>query len=193
MHALDAIAARRSIRRFTDRPVPRERIDRILIAATQAPSGKNRQPWRFIVLTGPARIRLADLVDHSCGLIRAQGGDVGSAPSSARIIRSAPVVVVVFETKLPSEWMEFEQGARLVDTQSIGAAIENMCLAATDLGLGSLWIADVLYAETEITDWLAKDGERLISAVALGEADEAPAARPRRPVADVSEWIANAP
>jgi nitroreductase len=185
---LDAIAARRSIRRFADRPLDRETIERILTAAIQAPSGKNRQPWRFVVLTDDARTHLADLMDRSCESIRAQGGDVGSAPASAKIVRAAPAVVVVFETKLPEEWMEFEDGARLVDAQSVGAAIENMCLAATDLGLGSLWIADVFYAEDPIMNWLADDGERLISAVALGEADEAPAPRPRRPLADVSEW-----
>lgn len=52
MDISQAISQRRSIRRFEDKPVPRELIEKILYAATLAPSGKNAQPWRFIVLEG---------------------------------------------------------------------------------------------------------------------------------------------
>jgi nitroreductase len=59
---LDAIASRRSVRAFLPDPVPRETIERILTAATRAPSGTNMQPWRVRVLTGAARDRLAKAV-----------------------------------------------------------------------------------------------------------------------------------
>lgn len=55
---LSAIQNRRSIRRFSDRPVPRELVEEVLLAGTQAPSSKNRQPWRFIVAAGEEKERL---------------------------------------------------------------------------------------------------------------------------------------
>jgi nitroreductase len=52
METMEAISRRRSIRRFTDAPVPRELVEKVLAAEILAPSAKNRQPWRFIVLEG---------------------------------------------------------------------------------------------------------------------------------------------
>lgn len=57
---LSAIETRRSIRRFLDRPVPREMIEEILLAGTLAPSSKNRQPWRFIVTAGEEKAGILD-------------------------------------------------------------------------------------------------------------------------------------
>ncbi|MBX7251640.1 MAG: nitroreductase family protein, partial [Candidatus Promineofilum sp.] len=57
---LELLLSRRSIRRYTGQPIPPEIIDRLLTAATQAPSAHNRQPWRFVVMTdGATRARLA--------------------------------------------------------------------------------------------------------------------------------------
>ena len=52
---LDAIAARRSIRKFKNTPVPRHIIEEIIKAGALAPSSKNRQPWHFVVTTGKAK------------------------------------------------------------------------------------------------------------------------------------------
>jgi len=188
MNTLEAIAARRSIRRFKPNDLDRATIEKLLTAAIQAPSGKNRQPWHWIVLTGDARTHLADLIDQGCDAARVQGVQTGSAPASATIIRQAPVTIMVFETALPEDWKAFESGARLVDVQSIGAAIQDICLAATDLGLGSLWICDVLYAEDAITQWLGGIGERMVAAISLGVPDESPAPRSRKPLTEVVEW-----
>jgi len=188
MNTLDAIAGRRSIRRFKPDELDRLTIEKLLTAAIQAPSGKNRQPWHWIVLTGEGRTHLADLIDQSCEAIRVEGGQTGSAPASAAVIRQAPVTIMAFETEIPPDWKAFEEGARLVDAQSIGAAIQNICLAATDLGLGSLWIGDVLYAESAITQWLGERGERMIAAISIGLPDESPETRSRKPLAEVVEW-----
>ena len=60
-NTFDLIHTRRSIRRYLDRPVPPELIDRLLEAATWAPSSHNRQPWRFAVITTQdVKVRLAD-------------------------------------------------------------------------------------------------------------------------------------
>jgi len=76
----------------------------------------------------------------------------------------------------------------LVNTQSIGAAIQNMLLAAEAAGLGTLWICDVLVAEDELAAWLGRTDE-LVAAVAVGYADEAPPARPRKSWREVTDWL----
>ena len=68
-----------------------------------------------------------------------------------------------------------------------GAAIENMTLAATELGLGSLWICDTYFAYDELTEWLG-DAGALYVALAVGYADENPAPRPRKDISCVTEW-----
>jgi nitroreductase len=188
MDTFDAIAGRRSIRRFSRRPIPREQIERLLVAATQAPSGKNLQPWRFAVLRGAPKTEMVDTLLGAVRGIRDAGMDVGSAPWSARIMHEAPAVVVVLARPVPEEMKRFEEGMVRVNLQSIGAAIQNLCLAATATGLGSLWIADVLYGGPAIETLLAEPGETLVAAVALGFPEEEPPARPRRPLEETVEW-----
>jgi nitroreductase len=188
METMEAIALRRSIRRFDRRPISRQQVEEVLRAATLAPSGKNAQPWRFVVLSGTAKGDLIAKMRVAVRGVRDAGGDVGSAPWTARIMREAPVLVVVFTPPVPPEFEEWGELATRVDLQSVGAAIQNLCLAATDSGLGSLWIADVFYDVGRIEEDLARPGERLVAAVALGRPAEDPPARPRRSVADVTEW-----
>ena len=79
----------------------------------------------------------------------------------------------------------------LVMLQSTGAAIQDMLLAATDLGIGSLWICDVLYARCEVLEWLGHPDDTLVAAVTLGYVSgEVPGPRPRRPWQEVTEWPA---
>jgi len=74
------------------------------------------------------------------------------------------------------------------DTQSIGAAVQNMLIAAQDLGLGTLWMGDVWSAYRQLEAWLEEPGE-LVAAVALGFAAEQPPPRPRRPLSEVVRWL----
>jgi nitroreductase len=99
----------------------------------------------------------------------------------------APLTVFVFnpDGKRPNLVHSVEQMLMdVVDIQSIGAAIQNMLLAAQDLGLGSLWICDVFSAYEELCDWLGEKGE-MIAAIALGYAAEEPRPRPRKPLSEV--------
>jgi nitroreductase len=191
MNTIEAIAARRSIRRFKDTPVPDEMIRTILTAATQAPSGKNRQPWRFIVIKGESRSEMVRIMRTGIEQAKAEGENPGSSEWSACVMEQAPVTIFVFNPEGDPPWMHHSVGQLfddVVDVQSIGAAIQNMLLAAQDLGLGSLWICDVFYAYRELAAWLGETGE-LIAAVSFGYADEAPAARRRRPVDEVVRWL----
>lgn len=189
MKLSEAILKRKSIRAYESRPVPREMIEQVLEAATLAPSGKNAQPWEFIVLEGPAKEKLADLIIAGAEQVEAMGYSSGSAKNSARIIIEAPMAVMVYNPrqKQGAEQTEFQRIMWSVDTQSVGAAIQNMLLKATELGLGSLWICDVFFAREQISAWLGRDDE-MIAAVTLGWPAEEPAARPRKPWQEITRW-----
>ena len=192
MEITEAITARRSIRKFSDRPVTEETVNAVLAAATLAPSGKNRQPWRFVVVTGDEkraqmiRVMRAGIVDT-----KARGMETGSAIMTARVMEHAPVTIFVFNPEGSRPWTPHTVGQMFleaVDTQSIGAAIQNMLLAAQGMGLGTLWMCDVWSAYHQLSAWMGESGE-LIAAVALGYPDEQPAARPRRPLSEVVRWF----
>jgi F420 biosynthesis protein FbiB-like protein len=191
MKTLDAIAARRSIRRFKSDPIPDEDIQTILTAAIQAPSAKNRQPWRFVVVKGDKRADMVRVMRAGIADARAQGEDLGSSVGSANIMEQAPVTVFIFSPDGIAPWLahSIEQMFNdVLNIQSIGAAIQNMLLAALDLGLGSLWICDVFYAYDGLCEWLGEKGQ-MIAAVSFGYPDESPPARPRKPLDEVVKWV----
>jgi nitroreductase len=191
MDVLTAIAARRSIRAFKPTSVSDEALQAILTAATQAPSGKNRQPWRFVVVREDHRAEMVRILRAGIEAAKAQEIDHGSSENTAAIMEQAPLTVFVFNP----DGLGLEEGRsphqvlrEAVDVQSVGAAIQNMLLAALALGLGSLWICDVYYAYEELQRWLGEPGQ-LVAAVSFGYPDESPAARPRRSVAQVTRTL----
>lgn len=187
METQAAIAGRRSIRRFHDKPVPRELIERVLEAAVQAPSGKNSQPWRFVVVTEKKRAAMLEVLRAGIRKCAAQGIPLGSSENTAAIMEQAPATIFVFNAAS----LHYQPGAEwqgVVDTQSIGAAIENLLLSAHDQGLGTLWICDVFYAYEELRAWLGRE-EQLIAAISLGYPAEAPSARPRKSAAEITCWL----
>lgn len=187
MTVSEAILARRSIRRFKTTPVPPDVIEKVLAVAIQAPSGKNRQPWRFVVLQGASKTKMLQLMAEGMEERRERGIALGSAEYSHAIMCQAPAVVLVFNAEATIEHEAPYRYQWLVDVQSIGGAIQTMLLAAEELGLGSLWVCDIFQADKRIQEWLGRSDE-LIAAVALGHKYEAPEARPRKSVAEVAEW-----
>ncbi len=192
METQEAIAARRSVRKYTDRPVTEEMVSAVLAAAILAPSGKNRQPWRFVVVVdAEKRAQMIRVMREGIADTKARGMETGSAIMTARVMQHAPVTIFVFNPEGVHPWTSHSVGQtflEMVDTQSIGAAIQNMLLAAQDLGLGTLWMCDVWSAYRQLSAWLGETGQ-LVAAVALGYPDEQPAARPRRPLSEVVRWL----
>lgn len=193
---IQAITDRRSIRKYKTASVPQAAIEEIIKAGALAPSSKNRQPWKFVVVTGETKIEALAAMERGLGREAADP----LLPESARfrkgaeytlnIMRQAPVVIFIMNTlgaDLHVPLTAEERVYELCNAQSIGAAVENMSLEATALGLGSLWICDTYFAYRELCDWLDAEGE-LMAAMAIGYADEAPTARPRRDLRDIVEW-----
>jgi nitroreductase len=190
MDVLEAIAQRRSIRKFKNTPIPKDVLLKILETGTQAPSGKNAQPWRFIVVQEDKRAAMARVMREGIADLKAQGLDTGSAEWTVKVMEQAPVTVFVFNAEVeglnptkPIPALTWE----LVNVQSIGAAIQNMLLAAQAQGIGSLWIGDIFMAYRELCEWLGQSHE-LVAAVSFGYPAEQPSARPRKSVDEVTTW-----
>ncbi|MBC7221288.1 nitroreductase family protein [Candidatus Bipolaricaulota bacterium] len=109
---LQVIMKRRSVRKFTGEPVPREKIITALKAAMAAPSGMNRQPWSFVVVTNKETV---------AALCQAHG--------HAAFGVNAGAVILPFGKKVGEKWFD----------QDMAAATENLLIALANLGLGATW------------------------------------------------------
>ena len=193
---MNAIEQRRSIRKYKDDPVSQELITELVQAARLAPSAKNRQPWKFIVFTGAKKDKLLDTMQtgiENTEKVLSQTGDASGIPdakNTLRIMRQAPVIIIVMNPDGSSPYQPATADVRtteICDTLSIGAAVQNLLLAAQEKGLGTLWIANTLYAYDELCEFIGEKGQ-LAGAVALGYPDEAPNPRPRKPLESILEF-----
>lgn len=190
MDVRKAIESRRSIRRFKPDALPNETIEAILDAARLAPSGKNTQPWRFVVVQGSEKEKMSECLQAGLKATKEQGVPTGSAEYTFRIMRNAPAVVFVFTAKdtVPlTEQTVMDRIFDIVDIQSIGGAIQSMLLRAMELNVGSLWICDTFAAYDQLCEWLGRKS-LLVAAVALGYPDEDPGPRPRQTLNELTEW-----
>ncbi len=187
METIKAIEQRRSIRKFENKMIRKEIIEKLLGLATKAPSGKNRQPWRFVVLQDKKKDELVNVMTNFVGFHKKQGSDLGSCELSVNSINEAPIVILVFNAFSNIE-EDYNHYRLLTDTQSIGAAVQTMILAAQDFGLGTLWICDIFYCDNEICSWLNRKDE-LVAAIAIGYPNQSPYPRPRKSVSEVTEWM----
>jgi nitroreductase len=187
---MEVVRNRRSIRKFADRPVPRELIDQVLEAARLAPSGTNRQPWRFKVVTGSDR----EKVRKAC-------------PQA--FVTEAPVLMVCcielkafLQENVTRRMRELVEGKAVLEEEvgeiyrrpmplsvnevkltasayvDLGIAVEHMVLAATNVGLGSCWVR---LMDPETVHKALKLPESIVvgALLPLGYAAEDPAMRPR--------------
>ncbi len=194
---IPAIYDRRSIRKFLDTPISKEDMTEIIESGIKAPSSKNRQPWKFIVVQGTEKEEMLKAFrqgiareENESALLPQSRQHITAAKHTIDIMAGAPVIVFVVNSLVESILSELtpeERVYEICNMQSIGAAIENMLLTATEKGIGSLWICDIYFAYAELCEWLNSEGE-LMAAVAFGYPDEFPGARPRKDFKDVVEW-----
>jgi F420 biosynthesis protein FbiB-like protein len=157
------IRERRSIRRYTDRPVERGLIKRLLTLAMWAPSAHNRQPWRFAVIRDDdTKGRLADAMNAVLRADLAADGlppdqiDAHAARRRARLIR-APVLIVLCITVADMDEYPDEKRSRaewVMATQSLALAGQNLLLAAHAEGLGACWLCAPLFCPEVVQDML---------------------------------------
>ena len=170
------IEQRRSIRAFRPDPVDRALLDRLVEAACLAPAPHHSRPWRFVVVDGAAgKQALAD-GRGARGRVDLAGDGVDPAridelvTASHRKLTTAPALVLGCLTwngldRYPDETRQrAEFGMALL---SLGAAVENLMLTATDRGLASCWVAAPIFCPEEARDALALPHEWLPHALVL--------------------------
>lgn len=185
MNTIESIENRRSIRAFRNDEISKEIVEDILNSGRLAPSAKNRQPWYFVITKGQTKNKIADMmIDYTLNndetLERKNLGCPSSVNPTANAIKQAPILVLIFREK-NDNWI-------IGDNLSIGACVENICLRATDLGIGTLWIRDIVYVAEEVAKMLKHENMELNCAVALGIANQSPKQRPRKELKDIMEW-----
>jgi nitroreductase len=143
MDLLEGIYTRRSVREFIEQTVEREQLLEIIKAGTWAPSGLNNQPWRFVtVQSAGIRKELAKLTKYHA------------------VIESAPACIAVFVDK-SAMYNETK------DHQSMGACLQNMLLAAHALGLGAVWLGEILKSAEKVRELLGVAADMELMAVVV--------------------------
>lgn len=163
-NCITVIENRKSVRSFSDRQVNETELMDILDCARLAPSAKNRQPWKFVILSADEKSRVLETFKAKLD----SGVDEPSGYASLKIMNNASRLVLVF---LESEKIE-SAGLRLTPYYlSVGASIENALLRATELGISTLWVYDLVVIEEELKQRYFKEG-LFISAICFGYEDK---------------------
>jgi nitroreductase len=161
MDALTALTGRRSTRKFTDKPIPRDVLEKIVDAGRVAPTARNEQPWEFVVVTDRAMLaRIGDITDHG------------------KFIAEAAACIAVY-CRVTKYYLE--DGC---------AATENMLIAATALGVQSCWVAgDKKPYGVAVSEALGvPPAYNLVSLIALGYGDGEPKTYLKRSLEKVLHW-----
>ena len=165
---IENIMARRSIRKYKDQPVEREKLQQIVECGINAPSGMNQQPWEVRVVDN------ADYINGITEIYKKENPKTAEDPDFKNMFRNAPAVIFVASPK---------NGSGQLDCGMLG---ENMMLAALSLDLGTCCLGGpirFMKSNEEAAPYLQKlgfsDDYELLYALAVGYPDEAPAAKPR--------------
>lgn len=151
---LDFLRTRRSVRSFEPSPVTAEVVERLLEAATWAPSAHNRQPWRFVIIEHPdTKERLASAMGEQLRRDLAADGLSSEviekdAARSYKRITAAPLLVLLCLTMADMDRYPDERRGRneaIMAIQSTAMAGQNLLLAAHALGLGACWLCAPLF------------------------------------------------
>ena len=177
MEFSEVILERHSVRDFVDRPVDREALNRVLEAAALAPSALNEQPWRFYVAEGQTRARVGQVMAQSTVYLADYLDVLGperceEASRWYTDLGGAPIVVGIAMPRT-------QDVPTLINRcLSIGAATQNLLLAATDAGLGACMVTFSYWVRDELGDAFGLEDDRVIvGLVVLGHpvnAGEAP-------------------
>lgn len=171
MEFTEVIKNRHSIRTFTDQPVEAEKLEQILETANLAPSAGNLQAYEIYVVTDAKK-----------------RDGLSCAALAQEYIAVAPVALVFCTHPELTEGRYTERGTRLYTVQDATIACSFAMLAATDLGLGSVWVGTF---DEKVVRMIIGAPERQVPVVilAIGYAGEFPEQHPRRPLDELAHWV----
>jgi nitroreductase len=185
-----AIFARRSIRKFTDQPIERGVVERLLDAAAQAPNHRLTRPWRFFVLdrAGPMRDRLAQLAaDVALRAIPEPRDAAARARAEAKGQEIASVPLLVLAYSVPGR----DSDESRENYAAVACAMQNLQLAALEYGLVSGWSTGGITRVPELQELLGADPEwQLVGALYAGYPDPGSIPTRARPgAAAFTRWL----
>jgi nitroreductase len=172
---LKTINERHSIRTFLREDVTEGEINALLHAANAAPSAHNQQAWRFVILRGEKRQGLAQLVTEKSASFPRPAAAL--LRMGAKSIISAPVVIAIVNTgdliRHGTELFKVEKDTaydffRTMEIQSSAAAVENILLAATSIGLGTVWLGVLYLIKDEVLRYLGEPEGEFMAVVPVG-------------------------
>jgi nitroreductase len=176
-----AIRERRSIRKFTDRQVDRALLERLIRTAMWAPSGMNRQPWKFIVLEGASLQRFiefsAGMADDMDGPLRAQNFDDKMRAFVRGYFRNLGGARTALVCLAKAADTHLADHANMV---SGAAALYNFLLLAHEAGLACCWMTGYILVESDLMRLLGVEGWKLVGVTPVGLPDQNPPVPPRK-------------
>ena len=194
----NVVENRRSIRQFSDRPVEKPLLEKVVETGTLAPNAHNRQSWRFLILTQKEiMLQLAEEmgIDFRSALMNSgvSGEEVEERVEKRRVrLTSAPVVVVLCVDTADLDQYSSQHrsdGEYLMAVQSAALAGGHMLLAAQALGLAGVWMCAPLFAPQRVQavlnlpeTWLAQ------GLLLIGYPEQEPRARQRKPLEEICRW-----
>jgi nitroreductase len=185
MRVSEAIRARRSIKKFTDRPVTREEIETLLAAAALAPNHRLTQPWRFYVLGPEARYAYGLALGERKARKQPNeesGRALRDAVAAEHRALPAMIAVAVVHVDDP-EVREEDYAAAMM-------AVENLALTAVELGLGThIKTGGVMSDPAACVAAGVRDGERIVAIVNVGTPADVPPAKSRESAAVFTTWM----
>jgi len=186
---LKTIRERHSVRMFTEQAVSDDDIMTILKAANKAPSAHNQQSWRFVVIGGESKRKMVELVSSktsifpktSAVLLRMAARSIASAQKVIAIVNTGDLIN--HGTKLfniePDQAYDF---FRTMEIQSSAAAVENLLLAATSLGISSVWLGILYLIKDDILNMLGERKGEFMAVIPLGYAVKETKGPEKKPV-----------
>ncbi len=182
------IKERRSHRFYLDKPVEREKLEKLIELAMWAPSAMNRQQWFFVVVAGKKLRDVMAAIQKSFDYILprlekffAENPKVINLTRQFfRNLGNAPAAVFAYYTPTGDDYS---------DVQSVAAAIQNMLLAAHAMGLGTCWMTGPVHVEEEINRVLGIEGKKLVAVVTVGYPAKKPPVPPRRDCEKKVVWM----
>jgi nitroreductase len=210
---LSWLSTRRSVRTFRADPVEREVLERVMQAATTAPSNTNRQPWRFAVVTSASQRRniataVRERAEEMKAIIRrghhaedfGNYGDFFHEPleSAAAIVvpqyREYPDLIANLLESGGADPKDFHTASAMqAELCSTSAACMALLLQAHAEGLGACWMAGPMVAKDRISALLdIREPWRMVGAIALGWPAEEPKRQPRKGLERVVSWFEDA-
>ncbi len=181
----DSIATRRSIKEFTDRPVTRDEIEQLLEAAVQAPNHRMTEPWRFYVV-GPVGRRAFGRVLGGRKARRVEDPEAAAAVVEKVTETNAALPAMIVVSMILDENPEIREE----DYAATFMAIQNLCLTAHEMGLGThLKSGAVMDDPGARAAFRIRDGERVVVMIELGEPARMPDPKPRKSATEHTTWV----